>query len=45
MVARLEGTNSEEGARILKESGLGLTFARTMREAGELAVHLLKSDA
>ncbi|HLB25080.1 MAG TPA: ADP-forming succinate--CoA ligase subunit beta, partial [Nitrospirota bacterium] len=45
MVVRLEGTNSEEGARILKESGLGITFASSMREAGEMAVHMLRSNA
>jgi succinyl-CoA synthetase beta subunit len=45
VVVRLEGTNKDEGARILKESGLGLTFAGNMREAGELAVHMLRSNA
>lgn len=45
VIARLEGTNSDEGARILKKSGLGITFARTMREAGELAVAGIRSNA
>jgi len=45
VVIRLEGTNKEEGARILTESGLNFTVAHGMREAAELAVSMLKSDA
>jgi succinyl-CoA synthetase beta subunit len=45
MVVRLEGTNRDEGARILMESGLDIRFAHGMREAGELAVSMIKSDA
>ena len=45
VVVRLEGTNRDEGARILKESGLDIRFAHSMREAGELAVGMIKSDA
>jgi len=45
MVVRLEGTNKEEGARILAGSGLSFAVAHNMREAGELAVGMLKSDA
>ncbi len=45
MVVRLEGTNKEEGTRILKEAGLDFTVAHSMREAGELAVSMIKSNA
>ncbi|MGA2193481.1 MAG: ADP-forming succinate--CoA ligase subunit beta [Nitrospirota bacterium] len=45
MVARLEGTNSLEGAEILRKSGLNISFAGSMREAGELAVASIKSNA
>src|SRR5512143_1055646 len=45
MVVRLAGTNRDEGARILTESGLDIRFAHSMREAGELAVSMIKSDA
>jgi succinyl-CoA synthetase beta subunit len=45
IIVRLEGTNRDEGERILKESGLGIIFADSMREAGELAVGRIKSDA
>jgi succinyl-CoA synthetase beta subunit len=45
VVIRLEGTNKEEGVAILNESGLNFTVAHDMREAAELAVSMLKSDA
>jgi succinyl-CoA synthetase beta subunit len=45
MVVRLEGTNREEGARILNDAGLNFTVAHSMREAGELAVGMIKSNA
>jgi succinyl-CoA synthetase beta subunit len=45
MVVRLEGTNKEQGERILDESGLVFKVARNMREAGELAVGCLRSNA
>jgi succinyl-CoA synthetase beta subunit len=45
MVVRLEGTNKEKGAQILKDAGLDFKVAHTMREAGELAVSMIKSDA
>jgi len=38
LVVRLQGTNAEEGRRILAESGLDITPAETLREAGEKAV-------
>ena len=38
LVVRLQGTNSEEGRRILAESGLDITPAETLGEAGEKAV-------
>lgn len=45
VVIRLEGTNKEEGARILRDAGLDFKVAHTMREAGELAVGMIKSNA
>jgi succinyl-CoA synthetase beta subunit len=38
LVVRLQGTNAEAGRKILAESGLNLTAAETLRDAGELAV-------
>jgi len=35
---RLEGTNVEEGRRILKESSLNFQVGSTMKDAAELAV-------
>jgi succinyl-CoA synthetase beta subunit len=35
LVVRLEGTNHEEGRRILDESGLDFTTAGTMSEAAD----------
>jgi succinyl-CoA synthetase beta subunit len=42
VVVRLEGTNVEEGRRILKESGLNFTVAVGMKEAAEKVVEALK---
>jgi succinyl-CoA synthetase beta subunit len=38
IVLRLEGTNVEEGRRILKESGLNFQVGATMKDAAELVV-------
>src|SRR6202045_619908 len=38
IVLRLEGTNVEEGRKILKESGLKFEVGATMKEAADLAV-------
>jgi succinyl-CoA synthetase beta subunit len=38
VVARLEGTNVEEGRRILSESGLNFTIADGMLDAAKKAV-------
>jgi succinyl-CoA synthetase beta subunit len=38
LVVRLQGTNAEEGRAILAESGLEITPAETLQEAGEKAV-------
>jgi len=43
VVVRLEGTNAEEGRRILDGSGLSLVTAATMKEAAEKAVRLASS--
>jgi succinyl-CoA synthetase beta subunit len=38
VVVRLEGTNVEEGQRILRESGLNFTVANGMKDAAEKVV-------
>jgi len=40
IVVRMEGTNVEEGRRILKESGLNFTVAEGMKDAAEKVVGL-----
>jgi succinyl-CoA synthetase beta subunit len=42
IVLRLEGTNVEEGRKILKESGLQFEVGATMKEAADLAVAAAK---
>jgi succinyl-CoA synthetase beta subunit len=42
IVIRMEGTNVEEGKRLLKESGLNFTTAESMGEAAERVVALAK---
>ncbi len=42
VVVRLEGTNVEEGRRILNESGLNFIVAQEMKEAAEKVVEALK---
>jgi succinyl-CoA synthetase beta subunit len=41
MVVRLQGTNVEEGRRMLRESGLRFTVADGLYEAAEKAVALI----
>ncbi len=41
MVVRLQGTNVEEGRRMLKDSGLRITVADGLYEAAQKAVALL----
>lgn len=41
VVIRLEGTNAEEGARILKESGLNFIVANGFKDAAEKVVKVL----
>jgi succinyl-CoA synthetase beta subunit len=43
IVLRLEGTNVEEGRRILRESGLNFQVGATMKEAAELVVKAASS--
>jgi len=38
IVARLEGTNVEEGKRVLRESGINILTAEGMRDAAEKVV-------
>ncbi len=45
IVVRLEGTNKSQGEKILRDSGLHFRFAATMREAGEMAVRSIRSNA
>lgn len=42
LVVRLQGTNSTEGRKLLAESGLNITSAETLQEAGEKAVAAAK---
>ena len=42
LVVRLQGTNAEQGRKILAESGLDITPAETLKEAGEKAVAAVK---
>jgi succinyl-CoA synthetase beta subunit len=44
LVVRLQGTNAAEGREILADSGLDITPADTLREAGEKAVAAAKGD-
>ncbi len=43
IILRLEGTNVEEGRKILKDSGLNFQVGETMKEAADLAVAAAKS--
>jgi len=43
MVVRMQGTNVEQGRKILADSGLTITTAETMAEAAEKIVHAVKS--
>jgi succinyl-CoA synthetase beta subunit len=42
VVVRLEGTNVEQGAKILQESGLNFTVANGMKDAAEKVVAAAK---
>ncbi|HEY0428358.1 MAG TPA: ADP-forming succinate--CoA ligase subunit beta [Pyrinomonadaceae bacterium] len=44
IVARLEGTNVDEGKRVLSESGIGIISADGMRDAAEKVVSAAKSN-
>ena len=44
LVVRLQGTNAEEGRKILSESGLDITPAETLKEAAERAVAAVKGS-
>jgi succinyl-CoA synthetase beta subunit len=43
IILRLEGTNVEEGRKILKESGLKFEVGTTMKDAADLAVAAAQS--
>ena len=40
VVVRLEGTNVEEGQRVIRESGMNFTVANGMKDAAEKVVSL-----
>jgi succinyl-CoA synthetase beta subunit len=40
VVVRLEGTNVEEGQRVIRDSGLNFTVANGMKDAAEKVVGL-----
>ena len=42
VILRLEGTNVEEGRKILKDSGLNFLIGETMQDAAEIAVRAAK---
>lgn len=42
MVVRLEGTNKEEGKKLLQESSLKFVVAGTMKEAAEKVIEMIK---
>lgn len=44
IIVRLQGTNAEEGAKIIDESGLKVTSAITLREAAEKVQNVLKES-
>lgn len=45
LVVRLQGTNAEEGAQILENSGLEFTVARKLKEAAEAVVAAVQDAA
>ena len=45
LVVRLQGTNAEEGAQILENSGLEFTVARKLQEAAEAVVAAIQNAA
>ena len=42
LIVRLSGTNVEEGIKILKESGLPIILADTLKDAAQKAVDAAK---
>ena len=42
IVVRLQGTNSEEGAKIIKESGLEVFSTNTLQDAADKINEILK---
>lgn len=44
IIVRLQGTNAEEGAKIIDESGLKVTSAITLKEAAEKVQNVLKGS-
>jgi len=45
LVVRLQGTMADEGRAILAESGLNITAAETLKDAGELVVAAVNGGA
>ena len=44
IVARLEGTNVEEGRRVLRDSGINILTAEGMRDAAEKVVSAANAE-
>jgi succinyl-CoA synthetase beta subunit len=44
LIVRLQGTNAEEGMRILQESGLHIETAILLKEAADKVTHALESS-
>ena len=45
LVVRLQGTNAEQGRQVLASSGLDITPAETLEEAGQKAVAAARKGA
>ncbi len=43
IVVRLDGTNAEEGRKLLEKSGLNFEVAKTLKDAAEKVTHVLKN--
>lgn len=44
LIVRMEGTNVEQGKKLLEKSGLGITIAATLGEAAKMAVDAAKGE-
>jgi succinyl-CoA synthetase beta subunit len=44
LIVRMEGTNVEQGKKLLEKSGLGITIAANLGEAAKMAVDAAKGE-